>query len=129
MTLASVGLSTPSADSSFGARSVQSSKSDSKPRVRSDPKCKLTFGSSSADEDEAAAESASQKSSASRRSRKSQASDTPKKSAEEEPPTLTAEEQLNADHPDEGHTFMVPGARVFAQWAAAYYPAIICRAG
>lgn len=42
------------------------------------------------------------------------------------PEELSAEDQLNVDHPDEEHSMIPRGARVFGQYAQALYPAIIC---
>lgn len=42
------------------------------------------------------------------------------------PEELSAEEQLRVDHPDEEHRPLSPGARVFGQYARAFYPATIC---
>ncbi|KAH7664837.1 CBN-HSR-9 protein, partial [Aphelenchoides avenae] len=42
------------------------------------------------------------------------------------PEELSAVEQLSVDHPDQEHCMIPRGARVFAQYAQAFYPAIIC---
>ncbi|KAH7693622.1 CBN-HSR-9 protein [Aphelenchoides avenae] len=42
------------------------------------------------------------------------------------PEELSADEQLNVDHPDQEHCMIPRGARVFGQYAQAFYPAIIC---
>ncbi|KAH7697267.1 Protein HSR-9, partial [Aphelenchoides avenae] len=141
VTLSSVSLSTQSADKTISSPASTKKGTAARSSTVGTPRSRKSKVSESgtpsvlsADEYEGKSVGGSQSTPTSRRSTKSRAADpavggTPlTKKKMDVPEELSAEDQLNVDHPDEEHSMIPRGARVFGQYAQALYPAIICGA-